>query len=168
MTVTPQTLWHAILDTLLAEKVQSRQHAIPVFPIHIPKHFCILNTCFTPRFKRKDWKFVAPAWQKLATPISPFFFLMAHVREVAFWGSTKISWIRTTWVSCALGQGNCNIHASAHTYTYAHFPACSLYLTSHYHALHCHAHKAMFWNTTESNTELNHIYTLLNQNLYGP
>ena len=48
-----ETLRHAILDTLLAEKVQSRQQAIPVCAIHIAKHFCILNTCFTPHFKRK-------------------------------------------------------------------------------------------------------------------
>ena len=102
-----------------------------------------------PRFKQKIEDFVAPAWQKLVTPISTF-----KKNGPCMWStgqaSTNISWIRMAWVSklsCPLGQGKCNIHhvltdihasahvrthihartrAREHTHTYTHSLSCSL------------------------------------------
>ena len=135
-----------------------------------------------PRFKQKDWK-CCSSLAKTGDTYFNFFFSMAHKREVACLASEKISWIRMTWVPCALGQGNCNIsplyrltvmqvhihanthrRARAHTHTlkHTHFLAVSL---SWNIIMYYHAKKATFWNTNE-NTELDHIIHW-NQNLCG-
>ena len=108
----------------------------------------------SPRFKQKDRKFCCSSLAKTGDTsfdIFFFFFFITHLREDACRVSTKIIWILMTWVSCALGQGNCNIsscadwhsckctcanthirartHTRTHTRTHAHTLSCSLALS---------------------------------------
>ena len=122
-------------------------------------------------------KFVAPAWQKPTTPISTFFkngpctcSRMPGFYEDEFaWHEFHVLW---GGASVTFHPVQTDIHASTHvrthirvhTHTNTHFPAHSL---SH-GTLSCTVMQIKQRSeTNESDTEPDHTYTLLNQNLCG-
>ena len=94
-----------------------------------------------PRFKRKIEDFVAPAWQKLATPISTVVALVRESHDTSFMssGAGQLEYFtlyRLTSVQVHMCE-HTHVRARAHTHAHTFLLARSL-------SWHCHANKTTF------------------------